>query len=70
MLVLDYTLDKVLDKIKRIGIEKLDDIRVLVNTDNKLPGDIIPKNVVILMTRVIKDGDKFYPLFFKKRSIV
>ena len=32
----DYTLDKVLDKIKRIDIEKLDDTKVLIETDDKL----------------------------------
>ena len=32
----DYTLDKVLDKIKRIDIEKLDDTKILTETDDKL----------------------------------
>ena len=32
----DYTLDKVLDKIKRIDIEKLDDTKILIETDDKL----------------------------------
>ena len=36
----DYTLDKVLDKIKRIDTEKLDDTKVLIDTDHKLPNDI------------------------------
>ena len=35
LLIDDYTLDKVLDNIKRIGIEKLDDIRILIDTDDK-----------------------------------
>ena len=37
----DYTLYKVLDKIKRIGTEKWDKIRILLDTDDKLPDDII-----------------------------
>ena len=37
----DYTLYKVLDKIKRIGTEKCDKIRILLDTDDKLPDDII-----------------------------
>ena len=66
----DYTLDKVLDKFKKIDIEKLDDIRILIDTDDKLPDDITFKNVILmtcLMICIIKDGDKLYPqLFFKE----
>ena len=35
--------DKVLDKIKRIGIEKLDSIKILIDTDDKLPDHITLK---------------------------
>ena len=52
-----YTLHNVLDKIKRIGIKKLENI---VDTSDKLPYDIAINNAVILMIRVIKGGDKFY----------
>ena len=66
----DYTLDKVLDKFKKIDIEKLDDIRILIDTDDKLPDYITFKNVILmtcLMICIIKDGDKLYPqLFFKE----
>ena len=56
MIVHDYMLDKVLDKIiEVIGIEKFDDTKILIDTDDKLPDDITFKNVVILMTCVIKD---------------
>ena len=47
MMVHDYTVDKVLDKIKRIGIEKRDNIWVLKGTDNKFADDIALKNAVI-----------------------
>ena len=57
----DYTLDKVLDKFKILSIEKFDDTLTLIDTDDKLPDDIILKDAVILMTCVIKYGDKFYP---------
>ena len=50
----DYTLDKVLDKIKRICIKKLNSIRILIDTDDKLPDD------VTLMICIIKDDGKFY----------
>ena len=48
LMVDDYMLNKVLDKIK-----------ILIDADDKLP-DITLKNVVILMTCVIKDGNKFH----------
>ena len=49
--MIDYfTLDKVLDKIKRIGIEKLDDTKILIDTDDKLLDGITFKKSVILTT--------------------
>ena len=49
-------LDKILDNIKEIiAIEKFDDAKILINTDDKLPYDITFKNVVILMTCIIKE---------------
>ena len=54
--------NKVLDKIKeKIFIEKFDNTNILTDTDEKLPNDITLKNIVILMTCVIKDDAKFYP---------
>ena len=44
----DNNLDKVLDNIQKIiGIEKLDDTNILIETDDKLPDDITLKNAVI-----------------------
>ena len=58
----DYIIDKVLEKVEEtIGIEKLDNTKILIDTDDKLPDDINLKNVVILMTCVIKYDGKFYP---------
>ena len=55
-----YMLDKVSHKIKEIrGIEKFDDTKILTDTDGNLPDDITLKNVVILMTCVIKDDGIF-----------
>ena len=46
--------DKVLDKIKQIiGIEKFDNSKILIDTDDKLPDDITFKNVVMLMACVV-----------------
>ena len=47
-MVNDYMLDKVLDKIekikkKTIGIVKFDDIKILIDSDNKLPDYITLK---------------------------
>ena len=40
----DYMLEKVLDKIKEIiGIEKFDDAKILIDTEDKLPDDITLK---------------------------
>ena len=58
----DYMLDKVSGKIKEIiGTEEFHNTKILIDTDDKLPDDITLKNVVILMTCVVKDDDKFYP---------
>ena len=67
----DYMLDKVLGKIKEIiGIEKVDDTKILINTDDKLPDDITSKNV-ILITCVISDDGKFYPqIYLAEASVV
>ena len=36
----------------------------MIETYDKLPDDIIFKNVAILMTCIIKDGDKLYSQLF------
>ena len=46
--MVDEILDKVLGRIKRIGIEKFDDNKIFINTDDKLTDDINLKNAVIL----------------------
>ena len=33
----DYMLDKVLDKIKMVSIEKIDDAKILIDTGDELP---------------------------------
>ena len=61
----DNILDGLLHKTKKIiGIEKFDDAKILIDTDDKLPNDTTLKNVVILIACVIKDSDKFYPQIF------
>ena len=67
----DYVLDKVLDKIKEIiGIKKPDDINILVDTDDKLPDNITLKSVVVLMTYVIEDDNKFYLQLFLEETFL
>ena len=64
-------LNKVLDKVKMIiGIEKFDDTKILIETDDKLPDDITLKNAVILVTSVIKDKGKFYQQIFLEKALV
>ena len=62
-------LDGVLDKIKMIiGIAKFDDTKILIDANYKLAHEVTLKNV-ILISFIIKDNDKFYPLLFLKRFI-
>lgn len=49
---------KVLDGKEVIGIEKFYDSKILVDTDDKFPDDITLKNVVVLITYVLKDDGK------------
>ena len=66
----DVMVDKVLDKINKIkGIEKFDDTKIFIDTDDKLPDDIALKNVVILMTSVTKDDGKFYLQLFLEQTL-
>ena len=59
----DYVLIKVLNKIiKKIGIEKFNDAKIWIETDNKLPDAL--KNFVILMTCVINVGINFIHNYF------
>ena len=65
----DFVLDKVFEKIKEIiRIEKFDDTKTLIATDDKLPDDITLKNVVILMKCAIKDGDQFFAQLFLEEA--
>ena len=43
---------------------KNDDIRILIDTGDKFLDNITLKNVVVLMTCVIKEGDNFYRKLF------
>ena len=67
MIVDDYMLDTVLDRIKEtIGIETFDDTKLLVDRDDKLSDYITFKNVAILMKCITKakDNGKFYQQLF------
>ena len=58
MIVDDYTLDKVLDKIKMIiSIEEFNDTKILVETDDKLSDDVTLKIVALLITCVSRIKD-------------
>ena len=65
LVVVNYMLDKLIDKIKEIiGIDQFDNTKILIDTDDKLPDGITFKNVVILMTCVIEEDSQFYPKIF------
>ena len=63
----DHILYKVLEKSKRIGIEKPDDISIQIDADGKLRDDISLKNAMILMICIIEDSDKFIHNYFYKK---
>ena len=55
-----YILDRVLKtRLKKLGIKKLFDTKILIKTDDKSPDGITLKNVLIFITHIIKDGDRF-----------
>ena len=65
-----YMLDKILEKIKEIiDIEKFDNTKILIDTDDKFPGGITSNIVVILITCVIKDDNKLYPQVFLEKAL-
>ena len=47
-----------------MSIKKLEDIKILIDTDDNLSDDITLKITVILVKCVIKNGDKFYQQLF------
>ena len=62
--------NKVLDKTKEIiGIEKINNTEILIDTDDKLPDEITFKKVVILMTFIVKDDNKFYQQLFLEHAL-
>ena len=62
--------DKVLNRIKEVkGIEVFDNSRILVEIHDKLPDDITLRNVVILITSVIKNDGRFYPELFLEEAL-
>ena len=42
----------------------------MVETDNKLPDNIIFKNIVILIMCLTKDGDKLFPQIYLEETLV
>ena len=70
LLVDDYMLRKVLEKIKEIlGIEKYDDINILIDT-RWIVRRFYCKNVVILITCVVKDNGKFCAQIFLEETLL
>ena len=70
LMVGDYMLDKILEKIKEIiGVEKLNNTKILIDRDDRLTDNITLENFVILMTCFIKDNDRFYPQLFLEEAI-
>ena len=71
LIIDDYRLDKVWDKIKEIiSIDKFDNAKILIDTDDKFPDYITFKNVVILIACAIRDHGKFYPQIFLEEALL
>ena len=68
-MVHDYTVDKTLDKIKRIRIEKRDNIKAFIDTDDKLRANVTSKTAVKIMTCVVKYCNKYYPQLFLEEAL-
>ena len=67
---MNYTPDKVLDKIKEItGNEKFNDTKSLIDMRGELPVHNTFINVLILMTFFIKDGVVFYPKLVSEKAL-
>ena len=70
LIVDGYMVYKVLNKIKEIiSIEKFDDNKILINTDDKLSNNITLTRFMILMTCFLKDGNTFDPQRFLDDSL-
>ena len=66
----DYILDKVLGKTEEmIGTEKFDNTNIFIDANDKLWNDIILKYIVILITCVITDDNKFYLQLFLEEAL-
>lgn len=52
-----------------IGNEKCDGTNILIDTDDKLLNYITLKNVVIIMTSVVRDDGKFYSQLFLEKAL-
>ena len=61
---LDYILDRFLDKIKIIGFEKIDNIKILSDPNQKLTEEITLKNFVILICSLLRIMIKEIFIFF------
>ena len=56
LMVNDYILNIVLDKIKKIiGIDKFDNAEILIDTNYKLSDEFTFQNVVVIITCILKD---------------
>lgn len=61
----------VLDKIKKHNRHwKIDHTKILVDMDNNLSDDTTLKNIVMLITFIIKNADKFYSQIFLEETLV
>ena len=53
----------------KIGIEKFDDTKILIETFDKFSDDISSKDFVVLIACVIINGNKFDPPIFLEETL-
>ena len=71
LMIDDNILNKVLGKNKKIiGNEKLENAKILIETDHKCRCDFTLKNVVILITCFLKNRDKSFILCWNFFSLI
>ena len=67
----DYGLDWVLYKTEMIiDINKFNNSKILINSNNNLVNEVVLKNNVILISWFVRDRDKFYPQLFLEKTLI
>ena len=53
-----------------IDINKFDDSKISIYTDDKLANEVTLKNIVTLISYILEDGEKFCPQLFLEETLI